>query len=173
MPALSDPKRECFAQLMADKRISGAEAYRQVTDKPGMSTAASSMMANKWIKRDDVSARIAELRAKTEARCSMNREEFVEMLVSMVRGTPGEATLDNPLCDSLISRGQRHAVFPMKSTIAAQLAKICGWDAPTKVEIEAGENLESFLGRLFGARRTLGDSGNGNGQQASVTTARR
>ena len=74
----------------------------------------------------------------------------------MYQGKPGEAALDNPLCDSLISRGVRHAVFPMKTAIAAQLSKLTGWDAPTKVEVEAGENLASVLGRLFARRGTLG-----------------
>ena len=92
----------------------------------------------------------------------------------MYQGKPGEAALDNPLCDSLISRGVRHAVFPMKTAIAAQLAKLTGWDAPTKVEIEAGENLSSFLGRLFttgGAHGTLGDSNHRNGEHKQQTSS--
>jgi hypothetical protein len=103
----------------------------------------------------------------------MSREQFIESLVTMYQGAPGEATLDNPLCDSLITRGQRFAVFPPKATIAAQLAKLCGWDAPTKVEVEAGENLSSFLGRLFttgGARGTLGSSNHGNGEHDRQTS---
>ena len=98
--------------------------------------------------------RVAEIRAETENKCSLTREQFVETLVKMLQGKPGEASLDNPLCDSLISRGQRHAVFPMKATIANHLAKLCGWDAPTKVEIEAG--TESLV-RL--PRRSLYDKG--------------
>ena len=86
----------------------------------------------------------------------MTREQLVESLAQMYQGKPGEATLDNPLCDSLITRGQRFAVFPPKATIAAQLAKLCGWDAPTKVEVEAGGELTSLLGKLFTQGATLG-----------------
>jgi hypothetical protein len=120
-----------------------------------------------------VRERIEELKAEASRRCSMSREQFVESLVETLRGKPGEATLDNPLCDSLITRGQRFAVFPPKAQIGAQLAKLCGWDAPTKVEVEAGENLSSFLGRLFatgGARGTLGGSNHGNGEHDKETS---
>jgi hypothetical protein len=94
----------------------------------------------------------------------MTREEFVESLVAMYQGQPGAASLDNPLCDSLITRGARFAVFPPKATIAAKLAKLCGWDAPTKVEVEAGTQLATFLGGLFASGGTLGGSNQGNGE---------
>jgi hypothetical protein len=84
-----------------------------------------------------------------------------------------EASLNNPLCDSLMSRGVRHAVFPMKTAIAAQLSKLTGWDAPTKLEVEAGENLSSFLGRLFVSAGTLGSrdgSDSENGERSKQTS---
>jgi hypothetical protein len=152
--------------------MSNAEAYRQAVGKPDMTTEAASMMANKWIKQDKIAARITELQAEAAESCAMTRERYVEKLTAMLEGAPGEASLDNKLCDSLISRGQRHAVFPMKTAVAAQLAKVCGWERPTEVKVEAGENLASFLGRLFGAGRTLSGSGNGHGQQTSVTSDR-
>ena len=113
------------------------------------------------MKKPPIAKRIAELKGKTADKCSMSREAFIESLVKMYESAPGEASLDNKLCDSLISRGQRHAAFPMKRTIAAQLSKLCGWDAPTKVEVEAGENLSSFLGTLFVGKQTLGNRSNG------------
>jgi hypothetical protein len=119
-----------------------------------------------------IAKRIAELKREAAEKCSMTREEFVESLVAMYQGQPGEAALNSPLCDSLITRGQRFAVFPPKAVIANQLAKLCGWDAPTKVEVEAGENLSSFLGRLFatgGARGTLGGN-HGNGEHDKETS---
>ncbi len=96
----------------------------------------------------------------------MTWEQFIESLVRMYQGQPGEAALDNPLCDSLISRGVRHAVFPMKTAVAAQLAKLCGWDAPTKVEVEAGTELAAFLGGLFAGGATLGSNNGSNGERS-------
>jgi hypothetical protein len=172
MPILSDPRHERFAQLVSEKRMSNAAAYRQAVGKPEMGARAAASTADKWLNRADILSRIAELKARTEARCSMTREEFVESLIEMYRGAPGEATLDNKMCDSLISRGVRHAVFPMKTAIAAQLAKVLGYDAPTKIELEAGENLETFLGRLFVAGKTLSGNGTGNGERASIPAGR-
>jgi hypothetical protein len=88
---------------------------------------------------------------------------------SFYEGSRAVASLDNPLCDSLISRGVRHAVFPMKTAIAAQLSKLTGWDAPTKVEVEAGETLSSILGRLFARGGTLGNNGE-NGERNKETS---
>jgi hypothetical protein len=59
-------------------------------------------------------------------------------------------------------------VFPPKATIAAQLSKLTGWDAPTKVELEAGEHLTSFLGRLFAAGGTVASGGNGERQPSEL-----
>jgi hypothetical protein len=52
-------------------------------------------------------------------------------------------------------------VFPQKLAVGAQLAKVIGWERPTEVKLEAGENLASFLGRLFNAGGTLNDNGSG------------
>ena len=35
--------------------------------------------------------------------------------------------------------------FPSKLQAASQLARMCGWDAPQKVNIEAGDSLSVFL----------------------------
>jgi hypothetical protein len=129
MPVLDNPRHEKFAQLRASGKT-GSDAYRGVA---GADAKNPDVMADKWQHTSDIAARIAELQAEAGKRCSMTREQFIESLVKMYQGQPGEAALDNPLCDSLISRGVRHAVFPMKTAVAAQLAKLCGWDAPTKV----------------------------------------
>ena len=163
MPILSDPRHERFAQLMAEKRMSNAEAYRRAVGKPDTSTGVASSMAEKWFKRVDVSSRIAELKAQAAERCSLSRERYVESLTAMYEAKPEDASMSNPLCDVLITRGVKHAVFPMKMAVATQLAKVCGWERPTEVKVEAGENLASFLGKIFGAgvSKTLSDERHG------------
>jgi hypothetical protein len=169
MAILSDPRLEQFAHERA-KGASGSQAYRSVVGPTARNADAN---ADRWGKKPGVRERIEELKAEASRRCSMSREQFVESLVETLRGKPGEATLDNPLCDSLITRGQRFAVFPPKAQIGAQLAKLCGWDAPTKVEVEAGENLSSFLGKLFIGRQTLGTSNGERSKEASGSAADR
>ena len=70
--------------------------------------------------------------------------------------------MDNPRCDVLITRGQKHAVFPQKLAVGAQLSKLVGWDRPTEVRVEAGTELAAFLGGLFAGGGTL----DGNNQSA-------
>ena len=177
MPVLPDAHHERFAQLMAEKRVNNAEAYRRAVDKPGMTTAAASLMANKWIKQDKIVARIEELQAKAAERCSLTRKRYIESLAKMYEARPEDASMSNPLCDVLITRGQKHAVFQQKLAVGAQLAKVVGWERPTEVKVEAGENLASFLGRIFTGGGTLRDNGalssaeNANGERTSTSIA--
>jgi hypothetical protein len=48
MPPLPDARHECFAQLVADKPMSNAEAYRRGVDKPGMKPEVAASMAASW-----------------------------------------------------------------------------------------------------------------------------
>ena len=41
-------------------------------------------------------------------------------------------------------------MFPSKLQVGQQLANLVNWEGSIKVELEVGENLASFLGRLFG-----------------------
>ena len=53
------------------------------------------------------------------------------------------------------TRGQKHAVFPQKLAVGAQLSKLVGWDRPTEVRVEAGTELAAFLGGLFTPEHSL------------------
>jgi hypothetical protein len=103
--------------------------------------------------------RIEELKAEKAERCSLTREQYVQRLTSMLDAKPEDAAMSNPLCDVLITRGVKHAVFPQKLVAGAQLAKICGWERPAEITVEAGENLAGFLGKIFGSgvSKTLSD----------------
>ena len=63
--------------------------------------------------------------------------------------------MDNPRCDVLVTRGQKHAVFPQKLAVGAQLSKLVGWDRPTAVG-RGGDRVDQLLGRLFAQGATLG-----------------
>ena len=153
MPALKSVRDEMFAQHVASG-VSQSEAYRRVSGK----TANANNRGDEYMAKRGMKERVAEIRAEAEKKCSLTREQFVESLVKMYQGKPGEASLDNELCDSLISRGQRHAVYPMKAAIATQLAKICGWEKPTEIRVEAGSELTGLIGRLYERGATLKDA---------------
>jgi hypothetical protein len=65
-----------------------------------------------------------------------------------------------------VVRGQKQAVFPPKLQIGQQLARLVNWEGSIKVELEAGENLASFLGRLFTGGQTLGTSNGEDGERS-------
>src|SRR4029077_10242807 len=110
MPVLANARYERFAQIVADGKLTPTAAYREAL---GANARDPDVNSCRWMKKPPIAKRIAELKGKTADRCSMTREQFVESLVEMYWSSPGEASLDNKLCDSLISRGVRHAVFPM------------------------------------------------------------
>ena len=165
MPTLANAKDEIFCQGVASG-LSHSEAYRRATGKKGNPDVQSAQLMVK----NGIKERIAEIRAESATRCSMTREKFVESLVKMLQGQPGEAALDNPLCDSLISRGQRYPVHPPKATIAALLARVCGWEKPAEVRVEAGGELNVLIGRLLERGATLSDSSS-NGERISHPTS--
>ena len=87
------------------------------------------------MKRPGVRERIEELKAESAARCSLSREAYIRSLVEMYEAKPSDSSMDNPRCDVLITRGQKHAVFPQKLVVGAQLSKLVGWDRPTEVRL--------------------------------------
>jgi phage terminase small subunit len=97
MPVLKNPRHERFAQLRASGK-SGFESYRIVA---GKNARNADVRADELTSRPDVRERIEELQAEAAKHCRLTREQFVESLVEMYRGKPGEATLDNPLCEEV------------------------------------------------------------------------
>jgi hypothetical protein len=122
--------------------MSNAEAYRRAVNKLETKPQVAASMADKWLKRVDISDRIAELRAQAESAASLSREHLVEFLSNVISARPCDAASDNPHCE-LLAGGK--IGFPSKLQAASQLARMCGWDAPQKVNIEAGDSLSAFL----------------------------
>jgi hypothetical protein len=168
MPILANPKYERFAQLRADGK-SRSEAYRIVAGR----AKNSDVNGDKWQRAPGVAERVAELQGKAADKCSLSRDAYIKSLVEMYEAKPSNASMDNPRCDVLITRGQKHAVFPQKLAVATQLSKLVGWDRPTEVRVETGSELTSLLGRLFEGGATLGGGSNGgssNGERSQETS---
>ena len=110
MASLKNVRHEKFAQCVASG-LSGADAYRQAAEYSGKQADGN---AANWMKRPGVRERIEELKAESSARCSLSREAYIRSLEEIYDAKPCDASLDNPRCDVLITRGQKHAVFPQK-----------------------------------------------------------
>ena len=125
------------------------------------------------MKMPGVRERIEELKAESSAKCSLSREAYIKSLVEMYEAKPSEASMDNPRCDVVVVRGRKQAVFPPTWHVGQQLAKLVNWEGSIRVELEAAENLASFLGRLFMGGGTLGsreDSAGENGERSKQTS---
>jgi Terminase small subunit len=165
MPILSNAKDELFCQGVASG-LSKSEAYRRAT---GRIKNADTLSAQ-FLVKIGIKERIAELTAESSKKCRLSREALIASLEDMYKAKPSEASMEDSRCDVLITRGQKHAVFPPKLAIAAQLSKLAGYDRPLEVRVEAGSELTSFLGRLFTRNPTLGGV-NGERNKASEAAA--
>jgi hypothetical protein len=160
MPILANARYERFAQIVANGKLTPTAAYREAL---GADARDPDVNSCRWMKKPPIAKRIAELQAEAAGKYSLSREAYIKSLVEIYEAKPGDASMDNPRCDVLITRGQKHAVFPQKLAVGAQLSKLVGWDRPTEVRVEAGTELAAFLGGLFAGGGTLGGSNNGGG----------
>jgi hypothetical protein len=167
MPVLANARYERFAQIVADGKLTPTAAYRETL---GANARDPDVNSCRWMKKPLIAKRIAELQAETADKCSLSREAYIKSLVVMYEAKPSDASMDNPRCDVLITRGQKHAVFPQKLAVGTQLSKLVGWDAPTRVEVEAGSELASLLGRLFANGATLGGNNGHDGERIKETS---
>jgi terminase small subunit-like protein len=145
MPILQNSKHEKFAQLCASG-LSGSEAYRRL-EGPSAGKNAD-VTAARMMSKPGVRERVEELKKAQADKCELSRDEYRKSLEEILRAKPSEESLDNPLCDAVFSQGTRAAVFPSKLQTGAQLAKLVGWDKPTTINLETGDNLSAFLRRI-------------------------
>jgi hypothetical protein len=160
MPILENPRHERFAQLRASGKT-GSDSYRAIA---GKDARYADVRADQLMKMPGVRERIEELKAEASTKCSLTRDAYIRSLLEMYEAKPSEASMDNPRCDVVVVRGQKQAVFPPKLQVGQQLAKLVNWEGLIKVELEAGENLASFLGRLFVGGDTLGSRNGSDGE---------
>jgi hypothetical protein len=71
----------------------------------------------------------------------MTREQTVRALSGIIQARPSEASLENPLCEMVVTKVGSAAVFPSKLGAIAQLVKMCGWNEPEKVEHGASNEI--------------------------------
>ena len=87
MPVLANARYERFAQIVANGKLTRA-AYRETL---GANARDPDVNSCRWMKKPPIAERIGELKGEAAKKCSMTREEFIESLVAMYQGHPGEA----------------------------------------------------------------------------------
>jgi hypothetical protein len=102
-----------------------------------------------------VAARIRELQARQSAKAEMSRDDLRRYLVSVMRTPCGEIGPEHPLwVMHRRTEGGLEVRMPDKLCAAELLAKLCGWLAPDKVQLEAGEALATLLQRIRSSRES-------------------
>ena len=151
MSALRNSRHEAFAQAVAGGTCSAAEAYRRA----GGRTKNADVIASRWLRKVSIRERIAELKGRTAEKCEVTRAEV--FLVGVVRAKPSEAGFENPLCETVITKAGPTAAFPSKLGALAQLAKMCGWNEPEKVQVGMEAELVAVIAKIRGQGRQRSD----------------
>ena len=154
MPVLKNVKHEKFAQLCATG-LSRAEAYRRVAGvRAGKNSDANS---DDWLNARGVRKRIQELQERNSRKSEMTREELMAFYAAVIRTPADRVPAGSPVIQAyeMTESGPKIRICD-KAAAGAQLAKMCGWNEPDKVEMSA-DSLTSYLREL--RSRSLGDYG--------------
>ena len=123
MPVLANARYERFAQIVANGKLTPTTAYREAL---GVDAKDADVNSCRWMKKPPIAKRIAQLKAKAAGKCNLSREAYIQSLVEMYEAKPSDASMDKPMCDVVVVRGQKQALFPPKLQVGQQLARLCG-----------------------------------------------
>ncbi len=143
---------EKFAQFVASG-LSLAESYRRTTGQ----TRNSDVKGTQWYGYAGIRQRIAELKEQNAKRAQMTREELLVFYAEVIRTPADQVPAGSPVIQAyeMTESGPKIRICD-KAAAGAQLAKMCGWNEPDKVEMSA-DSLTSYLLEL--RSRSLGDCG--------------
>ena len=144
-----NPKQEKFCQLY-HKSGNASQSYKDA-GYGSESDEACRSNASKLITKDNVEARLRELRAEQAQNCSLSRSDIVEKLCNVITALPDEAGLDNPLCELKITAQGPVAVFPDMLGSVKELNRMLGHYEPEKLDITVEGELVDMLRGLTGA----------------------
>ena len=146
------PRQEKFC-LYYHQLDNASEAYRRSYSSDNMKEATVNNKAYELLQRGDIRARIKQLQGKLQERSDIKKEEAVSSLTKMLRASVLDAvsivngdvvvknTSDIPEdlkpCISSIKQTKFGIEVNFYDKIQAidRLAKLLGWDAPTKSEV--------------------------------------
>jgi phage terminase small subunit len=141
MPALKNPRWEKFCQLYVESG-NASEAYRRA----GYHSAITNGNGPRLIAVDSVKLRISELRAKALFATEMKREELAGYYAAVIKTPVGEVNEHHPLAQAVeITDKGTKVRLPDKNVAAAQLARLVGWDQPSKIALSGDDTLTSYL----------------------------
>ena len=156
MPPLENARHESFAQAVASGK-SASEAYRQ----SGATGKNADVHAARLMVNDGISKRVAELKAAQAQKSELSRDQLREFLTEVILTPAGKVNEQSRLCQSYkVTPEVREIRMPDKLRAVEQLAKLCGFNEPEKMEIEHGYKAQQELIEVIARLRGRGAARN-------------
>lgn len=152
MPALQNLKHERFAQLLA-KGKSAMEAYEKAIAQPGNSMNNLRSNGATYLRENSqIVARKEELQRKNariaERRDNFTKEKLIDLLIQAITQKPSQVSAESKVCEVRMSKmGPYYATIDKKDCMK-QLAQLCGWNAPLKVDLDVEASLTSWVQKI-------------------------
>jgi hypothetical protein len=141
MPAGTDPhglnpRQRKFVELFTSG-MTGGRAY----EAAGYVArgAEANKNASDLVRTAKVAAAIAEARGKLMVESGFTKERLIEIAVKILTSPPSEASMDNPLCELVLTRTGPTAVFPDKIACMDRLGKMLGFFTAEKQEPQGAQ----------------------------------
>ena len=142
MPALTSSRQEKFAQLCASG-LNNSEAYRRLSGKE----RNAGVRAAEFMAQPGVRERVAEIKEENARGTQLTRDELLDFYATAIR-TPADKVPPLPVIQAYEQDGEGRKVRIVdKAAAGTALAKMCGWDQPTKI-VMSSDPLLTFLREL-------------------------
>jgi hypothetical protein len=132
---------EKFAQFVASG-LSLAESYRRTTGQ----TRNSDVKGTQWHGYAGIRQRIAELKTQNARRAQMTREELLVFYAEVIRTPADQVPTGSPVIQAyeMTESGPKIRICD-KAAAGAQLAKMCGWNEPDQVQLNAANPFTGYI----------------------------
>jgi hypothetical protein len=181
MPILKNAKHEAFARAVAEGK-SGTQAYRANVAREGSLTETCMCEASKLLSDPKISQRVEELQAQceqiAEKRYGFGKQKLIGYLIEVLETPVGDLNEDHRLANEVtyevqggnargkLKRGNADEGNEIRSELVEvakikgvskadaykQLATLCGWNEPEKIDIKAAvaiPGLEEAVKAVF------------------------
>jgi hypothetical protein len=161
-----NPRQAKFAELYhlyGNATRAYGEAYDVPVTERGRFPSWCAVEGNRLLRNPNIRKELALLRGEAEKLSEMSREEMIDFLVAAITTPIDQIGPDSPLCEEWTvhqkpGNDDQEAVEVVKikaisKTVALkELAALCGFKAPQKVELSADSEVVNMLRALSGAK---------------------
>lgn len=141
-------RQERFCQLVASGRPHGRAYEEAGYSAKGRSADAQ---AAKLVAKGNVQARIAELMKENASGCRLSREQAMAYLCDIIETPVGDIDPQHKLAQEYREPGETTGgmiKMPAKLDAFKELAKMCGWYEPDKIEHSVTDEIAEMMMRI-------------------------